>query len=137
MLIAPKLSTESIHVRKQSIAREFESSNGTVGRIAMSETTGIFDHHRDVTKISPVANRRFNTDFKGDADDGKGHDAAIAQRHIQWRAFERRHADLVEDGFARRWIHLRNKMESRASRNNQGSTCSGAFPRCQAIAMRN
>jgi len=46
----------------------------------MAETTGIFDNHGDVTKISTMPHCRFNTDFHGDADDGKRINAAIAQR---------------------------------------------------------
>ena len=79
----------------------------------MTESTCIFDNHWNVTKISAMAHRGFNTDFHGDADDGKCKDTAIAQGHIQRRAFKRRHADLVENCFARPRIHLRNQMESR------------------------
>jgi hypothetical protein len=39
----------------------------------MSETTGIFDNHRDITKISAMPDRRFDTDFHGDADDEQMH----------------------------------------------------------------
>ena len=35
------------------------------------------------------------------------------KRDVHWRAFERRHGDLVEDGFARKWIHVRNQLEFR------------------------
>jgi hypothetical protein len=37
------VSTEGIHVREESIPGGFKARNGTVGGIAMSETTGIFD----------------------------------------------------------------------------------------------
>src|ERR1700687_2288918 len=67
----------------------------------MSEATSVFDNHWNVTKISAMPHRGFNADFHGNANDGKGINATIAQREVKRRAFERRHADLVEDGFAR------------------------------------
>src|SRR5216684_636537 len=79
----------------------------------MTETTGVSDNDGNVTKISPMSHRRFNSDFHGDADDGKGINAAIAQRDVKGCPFERRHGDFVEDGFARQWIQLRNEVESR------------------------
>src|SRR5580692_2625761 len=111
--VAPKLSTECIRVRKQSITSEFKARNGTVGGIAMPEAAGVFNHNRNVTKIGAMPYRWFNADFHGDADDGKGIDAAVAQRDVQGRAFKRRHGDFVEDGFARQWIYLGNQGKSR------------------------
>src|SRR3977135_4747873 len=79
----------------------------------MTETAGVFNNHWDVTKIRALTYRGFNADFHGDADDGKGVDAAIPQGNVQRRTFESRHSDLVEDGFARQGIHLRHQSESR------------------------
>src|SRR5580692_12292955 len=79
----------------------------------MTETAGVFNNHRDVAEIGALPHRRFNSDFHGDADNGKGVDAAIPQRDVKRRTFERRHSDLVEDGFAWQWIYLRDQMESR------------------------
>src|SRR5438874_11785581 len=73
----------------------------------MAETTGIFDNHGDVTKISTMPHCRFHTDFQGVAD------AAIAQRDVQRCPFERGHSYFVEDGFTRQWIQLRNEVKSR------------------------
>lgn len=80
----------------------------------MSGATGVFDNHWNITKISAMPHRWLDADFHGDADDGNGINAAIAQRDVKGRAFERGHGDLVEDGFARQRIHLRNQVESPA-----------------------
>src|ERR1700730_10000397 len=79
----------------------------------MTEATSVFDNHWNVTKISGMPHRGFNADFHGNANDGKGINATIAQRQVKQRAFERRHTDLVEDGFARQWIHLRHQRDPR------------------------
>src|SRR5438477_5633912 len=79
----------------------------------MTETAGVFNNHRDVTKIRALPYRRFNADFHSDANDGKSIDAAIAQRDVQWRAFKRGHCDLVEYRLAGQWVHLGNQMETR------------------------
>src|SRR5438094_10628867 len=103
----------------------------------MTETAGVFNNHRDVTKIRALPYRRFNADFHGDADNGKGIDAAIPQRDVKRGTFERRHGDLVEDGFAWQWIHLRNQMESRRVPQEPRLDLVWRFHRCYAIAMRN
>src|SRR5437016_13229450 len=103
----------------------------------MAGTTGIFDNHGYVTKISTMPHCRFNTDFHGDADDGKRINAAIAQRDVQRCPFERGHSDFVEDGFTRQWIQLRNEVKSRGVPQEPGLTSSAEFTRCQAIATRN
>src|SRR3989442_1524692 len=53
----------------------------------MTETAGVFNNHRDVTKIRALPYRRFNADFHSDANDGKSIDAAIAQRDCGIDAF--------------------------------------------------
>src|SRR6266852_837148 len=79
----------------------------------MTVTASIFDDHWNVTKISALPHRRFNPDFHGNADDGKGIDAAIAQREVEGRALKRRHGDLIEDGLARQGMQLGNLSEPR------------------------
>src|SRR4030095_7785500 len=36
-------------------------------------------------------------------------DAAVPQHEIEWRAFECRHRDPVEDGLTRQWLDLRHE----------------------------
>jgi len=103
----------------------------------MTESTGVLDNHWNVAQISAMPYCRFNTDFHGDAHDGKGIYAAIPERDVKRRTFERGHGDLVEDRFARQRIHLWSQMEPGASRKNQGLTSFADFTLCQAMAMRN
>src|SRR5438270_1602555 len=86
----------------------------------MTETTRVLDNHWDVTKVRAVPHCRFNTDFHGDANNGKCIYAAITQRDVKWRAFECRHGDLVEYSFARQRIHLWDQVESRRITQEQG-----------------
>ena len=109
---AAKLGTERVRGSEQGVAGKFEAGDGTGCRIAMTVAAGVFDDHGDVTEIGALAHGGFDADFHGDADDGEGEDAAIAQCHIQRRAFECRHAELVEYGFAGLRIHFWNQVES-------------------------
>src|SRR5437870_13570056 len=102
----------------------------------MTETAGVFNNHRDVTKIIALPYRMFNADVHSYANDGKSIDAAIAQRDVQWRAFKRGHCDLVEYRLAGQQIHLGNHLKSRRVPQDQGLTSSTDFTRCQAMAMR-
>lgn len=74
----------------------------------MTKAAGVLHNYWDVAKISAVPDRGLDSDFHCDADDSKSIDTAIAQRNVQRRAFKSRHGDLVEDGFARQGIQLRN-----------------------------
>src|SRR5258705_3855995 len=79
----------------------------------MAETAGVLNNNWDIAKIRALTHRRFDADFHGDADNDKDIDAAIPQRNVKRRTFKRRHGDLVENGFARQWIDLRNQREPR------------------------
>ena len=96
---------------------------------------GVGDHHRDEAQVGPVADRRLDADLGHRPDDREGVDPAVAQHHLQGRADEHRHGQLVEHGLAgqRRgsgtsWVSGR--------RRNSGRTSSTRSTRCQAMAVR-
>src|SRR5260370_7380314 len=81
--------------------------------MAMTEDASVFDDHGDVTKISALPHSGFNPDFHGNANNGKGIDAAVPQRDVQWCTLKRRHGDLIENGLARQGLQLGNQSEPR------------------------
>src|SRR5258708_24290187 len=84
-----------------------------LGGLRVACAAGVADENGDDAEIGGVTACRFDTDLEGDAGEDETADAAVAQGELEGRAFEGRHGELVEDGFAGKRPELGNELKCR------------------------
>ena len=89
VLCSIELGANRLDVRSQGISGKLQAGYRTLSGVLIAGTACIGHNHRNVSKVGPMADRRFNSDLHGNPSNDEGIDPAIAQGHIQWCAFER------------------------------------------------
>src|SRR3981189_3065239 len=83
------------------------------GGLRVACAAGVADENGNDAEIGGVTACRFDTDLEGDAGEDETADATVAQGELEGRAFEGRHGELVEDGFAGKRAKLGNELKCR------------------------
>jgi hypothetical protein len=88
-LCSIELGTNPLDVGSQGISGKLQTGYRTLSGVLMAGTACIGHNHRNVSKVGPMTDRRFNSDLHGNPNNCESIDPAIAQGHIQWSALER------------------------------------------------